>query len=75
MTESPPPRAPAPAGRPPTMRGAVAGSLLLAAIVLCAAIGFGVGALVGLAVPLGLAGLFVGVAAGIMLVARRFRDL
>jgi hypothetical protein len=57
------------------MRGAVAGSLLLAAIVVCAAIGFGVGALVGAAVPLGLAGLFAGVAVGIVLVARRFRDL
>jgi hypothetical protein len=57
------------------MRGAVAGSLLLAAIVLCAAIGFGVGAVVGAAVPLGLAGLFAGVPVGIVLVARRFRDL
>jgi hypothetical protein len=75
MTETPPPRAPASSGRPPTMRGAVAGSLLLAAIVVCAAIGFGVGALVGAAVPLGLAGLFAGVAVGIVLVARRFRDL
>lgn len=76
MTESPPPRAPAPGGqRPPTMRGAVAGSLLLAAIVLCAAIGLGIGALVGAPVPLGLAGLFAGVPIGIVLVARRFRDL
>jgi hypothetical protein len=75
MSQSPPPRAPAPGGRPPTMRGAVAGSLLLAAIVVCAAIGFGIGAIVGAAVPLGLAGLFAGVALGIVLVARRFRDL
>jgi len=68
------PRAPRD-GRPPTMRGAVAGSLLVAAIILCAGIGFGVGALVGAAVPLGLAGLFAGVALGIVLVIRRFGDL
>lgn len=57
------------------MRGAVAGSLLVATIVLCAAAGFGLGSLVGAAVPLGLAGVFVGVVAGIVLVARRFADL
>ena len=62
------PRAPRD-GRPPTMRGAVAGSLLVAAI------GFGVGALVGAPVPLGLVGLFAGVALGIVLVIRRFGDL
>ena len=52
-----------------------AGSLLVATIVLCAGIGFGLGALVGLAAPLGIAGLFVGVAAGLALVIGRFRDL
>jgi hypothetical protein len=57
------------------MRGAVAGSLLVATIVLCAAIGFGVGALVGAPVPLGLTGLFAGVALGILLVIRRFGDI
>jgi F0F1-type ATP synthase assembly protein I len=61
--------------RPPTMRGAVAGSLLVATIVLCAAVGFGVGALAGATVPLGLAGLFCGVALGIVLVIRRFGDI
>ena len=68
------PRTP-PRGRPPTMRGAVAGSLLVATIVLCAAVGFGLGALVGATVPLGLVGLFAGVALGIVLVIRRFGDL
>jgi len=68
------PRAPSD-GRLPTMRGAVAGSLLVATIVLCAVIGFGVGALVGAAVPLGLVGLFAGVALGIVLVIRRFGDI
>lgn len=59
----------------PTMRGAVAGSLLIATIIGCAAVGFGIGAVVGAPVPLGLAGLFIGVPAGILVVARRFRDL
>jgi hypothetical protein len=57
------------------MRGAVAGSVLVATILLCAAIGFGAGALVGAPVPLGLAGLFVGVPLGIVVVIRRFGDL
>jgi hypothetical protein len=71
MTEPPTPRG----DRPPTMRGAVAGSLLVATILLCAGIGFGLGALVGAPVALGLAGLFAGVPLGIVVVIRRFRDL
>jgi hypothetical protein len=59
----------------PTMRGAVAGSLLVATIVLCAAVGFGIGAAVGAPVPLGITGVFVGAVAGIVVVARRFSDL
>jgi hypothetical protein len=58
------------------MRSPVAaGSLVVATIVLCAAIGFGLGALVGVAVPLGIAGLFAGVVGGLALVITRFRDL
>jgi hypothetical protein len=57
------------------MRGAVAGSVLLATIVLCAGVGFGLGAAVGATVPLGIAGVFVGAIAGIVVVARRFSDL
>jgi F0F1-type ATP synthase assembly protein I len=71
MTEPPAPSR----DRPPTMRGAVAGSLLVATIVLCAVVGFGLGALVGATVPLGLVGLFCGVALGIVLVIRRFGDI
>ena len=71
MTEPPTPSG----DHPPTMRGAVAGSLLVATILLCAAIGFGLGALVGAPVALGLAGLFAGVPLGIVVVIRRFRDL
>jgi hypothetical protein len=57
------------------MRGAVAGSLLVATIILCAGVGFGLGAVVGAPVPLGLAGLFAGVVIGIVLVIRRFGDI
>jgi 4-hydroxybenzoate polyprenyltransferase len=65
-----------PPNRPrPTNRGAVAGSLLLATIVLCAAIGFGIGAVVGAPVPLGLTGLFAGLVAGFAVVYTRFKDL
>ena len=66
---------PVPEPSKPTMRGAVAGSLLIACLVLCGGIGLGLGALVGAPVPLGLAGLFVGVPVGIVVVARRFGDL
>ena len=41
----------------------------------CAAIGFGLGSLVGLAVPLGLAGLFVGLVVGFFLVYARYRRI
>jgi hypothetical protein len=59
----------------PTMRGAVAGSLIVATIVLCGAIGLGVGAVVGIPVPLGIAGVFTGAVIGNVVVARRFGDL
>ena len=59
----------------PTTRAAVAGSLLVATILLCAGIGFGVGAAVGAPVLLGLVGLFVGFPAGVLVVRARFRDL
>jgi hypothetical protein len=59
----------------PTNRGAVAGSLLVGTVVLCAAVGFGVGAAVGAPVPLGIAGVFAGAVVGIVVVARRFSDL
>ena len=54
---------------------ATAGMLLVAAIVTCAGIGFGVGALIDLAVPLGLVGLFAGVVVGVILVHARFRRI
>ena len=59
----------------PTMRGAVAGSLVVATIVLCGAVGLGVGAVVGVPVPLGVACVFIGAVIGNVVVARRFSDL
>jgi hypothetical protein len=44
-------------------------------MLLCGAVGLGVGALVGWAVPLGIVGLFAGIAAGFGLVYSRFRDI
>ena len=48
---------------------------MIAAIVGCAAAGYGIGSLVGAAVPLGLAGLFVGLVVGFALVYDRFRGI
>jgi hypothetical protein len=59
----------------PTMRGAAAGGLLVGTILLCTAIGAGLGAALGIAVPLGLLGFFVGLGAGFALVRSRFSDL
>jgi len=59
----------------PTMRGAVAGSLIVATIVLCGAVGLGVGAVVWIPVPLGIVGVFIGAVIGNVVVARRFGDL
>jgi hypothetical protein len=51
-----------------------AGALLLSVNLLCAAAGAGIGALVGVTVPLMLLGFSVGFFLGIFVVARRFRD-
>ena len=66
MTDTPP---------KPTMRGAVAGTMLVSTIVLFALVGYGIGVLVGAPVALGLLGLCAGPVAGIALVRSRFRDL
>jgi F0F1-type ATP synthase assembly protein I len=65
MTEGPQRRADA----------ATAGLSLIASMLVGAGAGFGLGSLVGLAVPLGLAGLFVGLGAGFALVYARFKRL
>jgi len=54
---------------------ASAGVLMVAAILVCAAIGYAIGSLVGLAVPLGLVGLFCGLVAGLAIVHARFRRI
>ena len=52
-----------------------AGPMLVVTMVLCALAGLGIGALIGVPVPLALAGLFIGVAAGFALVHSRFKDI
>jgi hypothetical protein len=61
---------------PPTGRdAATAGLFVVVAMIVGAAVGYGLGSLVGLAVPLGLIGLFAGLAEGFALVYARFRRL
>ena len=52
-----------------------AGALLIGAILACAAVGLGMGFVVGAPALLGLAGGFIGVGVGFWLVHDRFRDL
>jgi hypothetical protein len=59
----------------PGAQAATAGFAVIASLVLCAAVGYGLGSLVGLAVPLGLIGLFCGLGVGMALVYARFRRL
>jgi hypothetical protein len=74
MTDRPP-RPQRPGANRPTMRGAVAGSVLIATILACSAVGLGLGFAVGAPLAFGLAGFFVGVPIGIFVVARRFGDI
>jgi hypothetical protein len=61
---------------PATARSAAgAGGLLIGAIVACAAVGFGVGALIGAPAAVAIAGGFAGVGAGFWLVYSRFKHL
>jgi len=52
-----------------------AGALLVGAILACAAVGLGIGALLGVPELLGLAGGFVGVGVGFWIVYNRFKNL
>jgi hypothetical protein len=54
---------------------ATAGLTVVAVMVIGACAGYGIGSLVELAVPLGLVGLFAGIAGGFALVYARFRDV
>ncbi len=60
---------------PHAAEAATAGALMVGAMLVCAGVGFGLGSLVGIAVPLGLAGLFVGLVVGFALVYARFRRI
>ncbi|HEX6115575.1 MAG TPA: hypothetical protein VFY99_00650 [Solirubrobacterales bacterium] len=53
--------------------GSAAGFLLIGSMVLLGAVGYGIGSFVDLAVPAGVAGLFIGVFVGLGLVYARFR--
>ena len=61
--------------RTPAREAAGAGALLIAAILACAAIGLGIGALIGAPAALGIVGGFAGVGVGFWLVYSRFKDL
>ena len=54
---------------------ATAGLSVEGAMIVAAAAGYGLGSLVDLAIPFGLAGLFAGLVAGLALVYARFRRL
>ena len=64
-----------PPPRGPVNRGAVAGTLLVASIVLCGGIGLGLGALIGAPALLSIVGVFAGLGVGFALVYDRFKDL
>jgi hypothetical protein len=61
--------------RPTRADAASAGLGVVGTMVATAAAGYGLGSLVGLAVPLGILGLFAGVFAGLALVHARFRRI
>jgi hypothetical protein len=59
----------------PAANPAGAGALLIGSILVCAAIGLGIGALVGAPALLALVGGFVGIGVGFSVVYRKFKDL
>jgi hypothetical protein len=65
MTPDPPTRADA----------ATAGMVVVASMLVAAVAGYGLGSLVGLAIPLGLIGLFAGLVGGLVGVYARFKRL
>ena len=59
----------------PARDAAGAGALLIGTILACAAVGLGVGALIGAPAALAIVGGFAGVGVGFWLVHSRFKDL
>lgn len=53
----------------------LAGIMVVSTALLCGGVGLGLGALVGAAMPVGIAGLFIGFGLGFRLVYARFKDL
>jgi hypothetical protein len=49
--------------------------MMIGAMLVCAAVGFGLGSLFGAAAPLALVGLFAGLVVGFLLVYSRYRRL
>lgn len=62
-------------GREPLARGAVAGFIVLAALLLCGAIGGALGAATGAFAPFLVLGIVIGFFVGIVAVRARFPDL
>jgi hypothetical protein len=58
---------------PPPAQGLGAGAMLIATIVLSAAIGFGIGMLLGAVLALTLVGAAIGFVGGVLLVIRAFQ--
>ena len=59
----------------PARAVAMAGIMLVVIVAICSGIGFAIGALLGIAVPLGLAGIFIGFGLGLRYVYTRFKDI
>ena len=58
-----------------TRDAGIAGIMIVSSALFCAAIGLGLGALVGAVMPVAIVGVFVGFGLGFRLVFARFRDL
>jgi hypothetical protein len=58
-----------------TRDAATAGFLLLSTVLFCAAVGIGIGALVGAPLALAIVGVFIGFGLGFRLVYTRFKDI
>lgn len=61
--------------RPTRVDAATAGMHLVGAMVGTAALGYAAGSLIGIAVPLGLVGLFAGLVGGLFLVHARYKRI
>jgi hypothetical protein len=58
-----------------TRDAGIAGIMIVSTALLCAAVGLGIGAVAGAAMPLAIVGVFIGFGLGFKLVYTRFKDL